>query len=291
MPARPGRASSVTWLMPMGTLLSFFLPRWLVVRFARALGPLLWRLDRRRAAALRTNLRHILGSRATAEELDRLSRQAFVHTLQSVFDLLRVPVLRRRITGLVEFDSSSLDRALAPGRGVIVATAHIANWDLSGAYIAALGYPISAVVEPVPGGWMKTFDRYRRATAMQTIPIPDTVGLRAAVRSARVIALVADRDLTGSGLACPAFDSSRSYPRGPAYYALRNHVPVAVGIINFQDRPGRPPYFVRVEPLDFAPTGRLGNDIDALTRLIAATLNSWISRYPDQWLVFDAGWQ
>ncbi|MFO7649781.1 MAG: hypothetical protein R6X13_00365, partial [bacterium] len=126
MPASTGRASSVTWLMPVGTLLQFFLPRWLVVRFARALGPLLWRVDRRRAAALRANLRHILGSRATAEELDRLSRQSFVHTLQSVFDLLRVPVLRRRITGLVEFDGSALDRTLAAGRGAIVATAHIA---------------------------------------------------------------------------------------------------------------------------------------------------------------------
>jgi KDO2-lipid IV(A) lauroyltransferase len=277
--------------MPVGTLLQFLLPRWFTVTVARALGPLAWRIDRRRAGALRANLSHVLGPAATPDELDRLGRRAFVHTLQSVFDLLRVPVLRRHITRLVEFDAGPLDRTLAAGRGVVVATAHIANWDLSGAFIAALGYPISAVVEPVPGGWMKTFDRYRRATAMQTIPIPDTVALRDAVRAGRVIALVADRDLTGSGITCPAFDSSRSYPRGPAYYALRNRVPVAVGIINFQDRPGRPPYFVRVEPLHFQPSGRLGDDVEALTRLIAATLNSWIARYPDQWLVFDAGWQ
>ncbi len=291
MPASRNRRSSVTWLMPLGTLVQFFLPRWFAVAIARALGPLLPRLDRARAATLRDNLRRILGPRATADELDRLCRRAFTHLLQNSFDLLRVPVLRRRITGLVECDPAPLNAALAAGRGAIVVTAHIGNWDLSGAYIAALGYPISAVVEPVPGGWMQAFDRYRRATAMQTIPIPDAAALRAAVRAGRVVALVADRDLTGAGITCPAFGAARRYPRGPAYYALRHRLPLLIGIISFMQRPGRPPYRIDLEPVRFTPSGRLAEDVESLTRVLAARLNDWIARYADQWLVFEPGWQ
>jgi KDO2-lipid IV(A) lauroyltransferase len=277
--------------MPLGTIAQFFLPRWFTVLVARLLGPLMPGLDPRRAATVRDNLRRILGPRATAEEIDRLSRRVFTHTLQNTFDLLRLPVLRRQVVALAEFDRAPLDCAFNGGRGVILATAHIANWDLAGAFIAALGYPISAVVEPVPGGWMKTFDRYRRATALQTIPIPDTAALRSAVRSGRIVALVADRDLTGGGLGCPAFGAERSFPRGPAFFALRNDVPMVIGIINFQHRPGRPPYFVRVEPIEFTPSGSLGADIDELTRRTAARLNEWIARYPDQWLVFQPAWR
>jgi KDO2-lipid IV(A) lauroyltransferase len=277
--------------MPLGTLAQFFIPRWLTVRVARLLGPLMPGLAPRRAATVRDNLRRILGPRATADELDHLCRSTFTNLLQNTFDLLRLPVLRRRVACLAEFDRSPLDAAVSQGRGVILATAHVANWDLAGAFIAALGYPISAVVEPVPGGWMETFDRYRRATAMETIPIPDTAGLRTAVRSGRVIALVADRDLTGNGLDCPAFGASRSFPRGPAFFALRNRVPLVIGIINFQGRPGRPPYHVRVEPVEFTPTGAFAADVDELTRRLAARLNGWVARYPDQWLVFQPGWR
>jgi KDO2-lipid IV(A) lauroyltransferase len=291
MRARGEPQSPVTWLMPLGTILQFMLPRWLTVRIARVAGAIVYLLNKKGRARFEENLRHTLGAGATEAEIARAARRLFVRLVTNYLDLLRTPVLRRRVAKLADYDPRTLDAALAKGRGCIVVTAHIGNWDLAGAILGALGYPISAVVEPVPGGWARTFNRYRSATAMETIPMQDRARISDALERRRLLALVSDRDLTGNGILCPAFDAQRYYPRGPAAYALRFGCPVAVGCLVFQDRPGRPPYFVHVEPLDFTASGDMDADVLELTGAIAHRLNGLIGQFPDQWLVFRAGWQ
>jgi len=290
--ARRERGLALTWLMPLCTLVQFMLPRRVVARIAELVGRALFRLNRRQRSRLIENYRHILGPEAGPEELKDRARRAMVNLVVGFADLLRVPVMKGRVAGIAEFDAEHIDRVVATSPGAVLVTPHLGNWDLAGVFMAARGYPISAVVEPIPRGWTTTFNRYRNATAMETIPIPDHRAIAQALERGRLLALVADRDLTGRGIPCPAFDTSRSYPKGPAAYALRYRVPVVVGYFVHQRRPGRPPYFGRIyPPLQFRPTGDMDADIAAFTRLIAVELNRLIARYPDQWLVFNAGWQ
>jgi KDO2-lipid IV(A) lauroyltransferase len=237
------------------------------------------------------NCRHVMGRGTPEPELEAATERLFIHLVTNYLDLLRVPVLRRRVTTLVQLDRRAVDELMAGNRGVVVVTGHIGNHDLAGAYMAASGFPISAVVEPVPGGWAKTFNRYRGATSMETIPIPDRPAMVKALERGRMLALVSDRDLTGRGILCPAFDSYRYYPKGAAAYTLRFKTPLLIAACVFQYEPGRPPYRIVYWPLEFAPTGDGNVDIPALTRLIAENINEFIRRYPDQWLVFKAGWQ
>jgi lauroyl/myristoyl acyltransferase len=102
---------------------------------------------------------------------------------------------------------------------------------------------------------------------------------------------VSDRDLTGSGILCPAFDSHRYYPKGAAVYSLRLNAPLIVAAMVFQHERGRRPYRVVYKSLEFSPAGNANEDVAALVRLIAAELNDMIRRFPDQWLVFKAGWR
>jgi KDO2-lipid IV(A) lauroyltransferase len=278
--------------MPVATITQFMLPRWVVVRIALLVGRLAWHLNRRQRERLLQNLRHVLGPAADEAAIRRHGRQAFANFAVNYADLLRIPVLRKRLAGIGDFEPVVLDRVMAQGRGYVLVTAHLGNWDLAGAFLAARGYPISAVVEPIPRGWTRTFNRYRSATNLEAIPIPERERTARALERRRLLALVADRDLTGRGLACPAFDAVRSFPRGPAVYALRYGVPVVLGYCVFQHRPGRPPYLGVVEPpFEFSPSGDMTADIDDLTRIIAERLNRLIAEYPDQWLVFKAGWQ
>jgi KDO2-lipid IV(A) lauroyltransferase len=275
--------------MPVGTLIQFVLPRWLIVAIARAAGSVAWRFNHSKRRRIEENLTHILGRSAPAGQIEAAGRRVFRNLAVNYADLLRTPVLRRRIAQLVDFDTVDLDRTMGAGRGVILVTAHIGNWDLAGALLASRGYPTSAVVEPIPRGWTRTFNRYRSITSMEAIPIPDRRGVVRAIRRGRLLALVSDRDLTGRGLLCAAFDAARSYPRGPAAYALRFGVPVVLGYLVFQPGPGRRPYRGVIEPL--APADACATDVDGLTQLIASRLNEIIATYPDQWLVFNAGWQ
>lgn len=291
MPRSKERQAAITWLMPLGTIIQFMLPRWVMVRIARPAGVLAYHLNRKGRERLMDNCRHILGPGTPESEIRATTRRLFFHYVLNVLDLMRVPVMKRRVTALVELDPLVVDRMMAEDRGIVVVTAHMGNYDLAGVFMAARGYPMSAVVEPVPGGWARTYDRYRRATAMETIPIPDRRAMIRALHRHRMLALVSDRDLTGSGLLCPAFDSHRHFPKGAAVYSLRFNAPLIVAGMIFQHEPGRPPYRMVYKQLDFTPTGNMDADVTALTRLIAAEINNLIRRFPDQWLVFNAKWQ
>ncbi|MBN2538283.1 lysophospholipid acyltransferase family protein [candidate division WOR-3 bacterium] len=286
------RRTPLVWLMPLATLAQFMLPRWIVVRIARLAGRLAFRWNRRQRERLIRNYRHILGPGAGEPAVRQMARRAFINVVTNYLDLLRVPVLRRRVTELVSGDHSLLARALKQGRGAVIVTAHIGNWDLAGACLGALGYPVSAVFEPVPSGWARTFNRYRSATGLHAIPMTDKAGIGRALRSGRALALVSDRDLTGRGVPCHSFDAVRSFPRGPAGYALKCGAPMLLGAVLFDGRHGRPPYRIHIDPpLSFEATGDLDADIVSLTRLIAGRINSLIARFPDQWLVFRADWR
>lgn len=277
--------------MPLGTIIQFMLPRWVMVRLARVVGNLYYHFNRKGREKFMDNCRHVLAPGTPESEIRAAARRLFFHYILNVLDLVRVPVMRRRVTAMVEFDSREADRVVALNRGVVVVTGHLGNHELAGVFMAANGYPMSAVVEPVPGGWAETYNRYRSATAMETIPIPNRKTMIRALRQRRMLALVSDRDLTGNGLLCPAFDSHRYYPRGAAAYSLRFRAPVVVAGLVFQHEPGRRPYRMVYKSVDFTPTGDASCDVAALTRLIAAELNDLIRRFPDQWLVFKGAWQ
>ncbi len=278
--------------MPVGTLLQFLLPRFLVVPIASFLGTVSFLLNERQRSRLIENYRHILGAKTPDTVLRKTALQAFRNLAVFYADLLRIPVMKRRVARLGELNSKKLNAALARNKGVILVTAHIGNWDLAGVFLSALGYPLSAVVEPVPGDWMKTFNRYRSACAMETIPIPERHRIIQALQKGRVVALVADRDLTGRGILCPAFNAQRSFPRGPAAYSLRYNAPILVGYFVRQKKRNRPPYRgVIYGPINFEPSGEQEKDIVKLTNLVAKELNRIIAMYPDQWLVFKADWQ
>ncbi|MEO0010259.1 MAG: lysophospholipid acyltransferase family protein [candidate division WOR-3 bacterium] len=286
------RNFAITWLMPLGTLLQFMLPRWLVTKIAIFIGGLACRLNPRKREKLIENYRHILGRQRSQAELTQIACQAFKNLALFYADLLRVPVMKKKIVLLGTFDPRNINRVLKQNRSAILVTAHIGNWDLAGVFLTALGYPLSAVVEPIPGGWTKTFDRYRRACAMETIPIPEHNRINRAIERGKIVALVADRDLTGHGILCPAFDAYRFFPKGPAVYALRHRIPVVIGYFIYQKRKNLPPYIGVIEPpIEFQPTANMDEDIHRLTSIIASKLNQIISSYPDQWLVFNADWK
>ncbi|MEO0082325.1 MAG: lysophospholipid acyltransferase family protein [candidate division WOR-3 bacterium] len=285
------RRSPVTWLLPLGTMVQFFLPRWAVLPVARFAGTVAFFLNHGQRKRVLENLRHVLGAGASEKTIARTARQTFVNLVIGYLDLMRGPVLKRRIVNWTEYRPGNLEAALKFGRGAILVTGHVGNWDLAAIFMTAYGYPLSAVVEPIPAGWTETFNRYRCLAEMEAIPIPERRKIADAIKRRRLLALVADRDLTGNGVVCPSFDSHRSFPRGPAAYALKYGLPVVVGCYVLQDRPGHRPYYGEVNPaLEFQPTGDMARDIEDFTRLIARCLDDLVRRYPDQWFAFRAGW-
>jgi KDO2-lipid IV(A) lauroyltransferase len=200
--------------------------------------------------------------------------------------------IRRRLT--LE-GREHLDAAVAAGRGTIFASPHLGNWDAGGAWLAASGYPATAVVERLrPAELYERFAAYRRGLGLELLPLDDGSetmrGVLRALRAGRVVGLVCDRDLTGGGLPVRLFGAATVMPGGPASLALRTGatlLPCAV----YQDRRRGHWHAVIRPPLRPEPSGDSRADVQALTQRLADEFERLIARAPDQWHVLSHHWR
>lgn len=279
-------------LMPLATLLQVFLPRWFTIWLARFLGIIYFGVAQKRRQLIYENMQHIFGSAIKASEISRHTRQLFINFAICLADLLRAPLLNKaKLLNMVQFvGEENFKQAIAKGRGVVLITAHIGNWDLAGVFLSRLGYKLVAVVEPIPKGVTQAMNRYRGIGGMELIPLTDKNNSERVLEQKKVLVLLADRDLTGRGFELPCFDAKRSFPKGPAAFALKYEAPLIFGYFVLNPKRGKP-YLGVIEPeINFRKTGDFKEDVFNLTQLIARRINSLISEYPCQWFVFKANW-
>lgn len=285
--------------------------RWLAAwRFVRGLpepaalslgtvgGLLFYRLDARRRAALRANLRQVLGPEVPPRRLERVVRKGFVSYGRYWAEAFRLEDLsqaeiRRRMP--LE-GREHLDKALAAGRGIVFATPHLGNWDVGGAWLVANGYPTTVVVERLrPVEVYERFVAYRENLGMRLLPLdhgPETFRqVIRALRAGQLVALVCDRDLTGGGIPVTLFGRRATMPGGPASLALRTGAALLPCAI-YQDR-ARPGWWdaIVLPPLKVEPSGDGRADVTALTQALASSFEQLIARAPEQWHVLSEHWR
>jgi phosphatidylinositol dimannoside acyltransferase len=135
------------------------------------------------------------------------------------------------------------------------------------------------------------FRENREALGMDVISLDPNGGagrrLSEALAKNRIVALVADRDLTGKGIPVEMFGRVRKLPTGPAALSISSGAPVViVGI--FDDGDG---WHQVIGPTLVAErTTDRRADVTALTRRIAAEFERLISAAPANWHLFQPGW-
>lgn len=112
---------------------------------------------------------------------------------------------QRIVDTVVTTNEQPLREGFGRGGGAIVALPHMANWDLAGAWACLTGMPVTTVAERLrPEALYQRFVGYREALGMEVIALAgagNPLGsLRAALQRGRLVCLLADRDLTGSGV-------------------------------------------------------------------------------------------
>ena len=269
------------------------LPAPLAFALGRVGGLLYLRLDPERRDALTANLAQVLGPSAGRRELERAVRRGFASYGRYWVEAFRLEDLtpaeirrRLRIEG-----RHHIDTALAAGRGAIFASPHIGNWDAGGAWLAASGYPATAVVERLrPTELYERFAAYRRALGLELLPLDDGSetlrGVIRALRDGRLACLVCDRDLTGGGLEVRLFGGRAVMPGGPASIALKTGAPLLPCTVYHDRRPGRWRAVVH-PPLRPEPTGDPRKDTQALTQRLAEEFETLIAAAPTQWHVLS----
>lgn len=182
------------------------------------------------------------------------------------------------------------DEALSKGKGVIVLTAHLGNWELGGVVVALLGYPFWVVALPHKHKMVNNFfNRQRESKGIKVIPLGKAV--RASLNVLKengVLALAGDRDFTEKGIILDFFGKPAFFPEGPAAFSLKTGAAI---VPCFMVRNKDDSFTLRIEkPLEFIPTGNREEDLREIITRYKAIFEDYIRRYPDQWYMFRRFW-
>ena len=183
-----------------------------------------------------------------------------------------------------------IDEALSLGRGLIVVSAHIGNWELGGAVLGLLGYPVDAITLTHSHKAVNDFFNGKRAsTGLRVIPLEKAVrGVFSALNRNEIVCILGDRDFTRGGIVLDLFGLPAMIPKGPAVFSLRNKTPILISFM-LQESAGRS-RLVFSAPIKFAPAGDYEKDVRMLTELYLRQLEDCIRKYPGQWSMFRRFW-
>ncbi len=290
-------ASATSHLWFPGTL--FFashFPRRIAYPMARAFGGTYFRLRPKYLSAIRSNLAIILKEEASSERVARLADEMVRGHSSAWLDFLhfasRPPAESARLVESVE-GFSHLVAGRAAGKGVLLLTAHLGNWEVGGLMLAEVRQPIHVVLVPdIFPGVEKARRRLHSRAGVTEIPIDNSFGptlavLRALEQNA-IVAMQGDRDFNNTGIAVPFFGRDAFFPRGPFRVAMATGATVLPAFI-LRTEDGRYRAIIE-EPLSIVR----GPDRDASLRenlaRYVAILERYIRAHPEQWYCFYPFW-
>jgi lauroyl/myristoyl acyltransferase len=184
-----------------------------------------------------------------------------------------------------------LEAAVAENKGVILVTPHLGGWDFGGAWFASKGYKAMVVVEPLePPELFEWFAEMRRGLGLEIVPLGPSAGTTVLrrIKEGGIVALLCDRDLSGTGVPVTFFGEETTLPSGPATLALRTGAPLLPVAVYFEGRTGH--RGVVRPPIPVERTGGFREDVARVMQQVADEFEALIEQAPSQWHLFQPNW-
>jgi len=273
-------------------LIGFFghiLPRWLMLWLAVLIGNFYWAVMKGDREMVRRNLSRILGD---PSQVGPTVRRLYVRYAKYLVDYTRMDLLRgKHLRRLVRgFEGKEyFDQAMARGKGTLILTAHLGNWEMGGIFLSLMGYSLTVITAPDVEARLHEFRvRLRQEQQIKVVTLDDTMASSLAVLKAlqanELVALLGDRDLFGKGIPVVFFGERVFFPIGPALLAYLSEAPLIPTFV-LMDQDDK--YLCLAEPpIVLHRTGKRDQDLAESTQRIATALEKFIRKYPDQWYTF-----
>ncbi|MFD0377505.1 phosphatidylinositol mannoside acyltransferase [Streptomyces sp. NPDC059525] len=270
------------------------LPEPVAAALGRKIADVAWKRRGKSVLRLESNLARVVPD-AGPERLRALSQAGMRSYMRYWMESFRLPAMdpRRFGTDVSIKDEHILREALASGRGVIVALPHLANWDLAGAWVTGhVGVPFTTVAERLkPESLYDRFVAYRQSLGMEVLPHSGGAAfgtLARRLRSGGLICLVADRDLSSSGVEVDFFGATARMPAGPALLAQQTGAALLPVTLSYGDAPKM---YGRIHPeVEVPGTGTRAEKTAAMTQSVADAFASGIAEHPEDWHMLQRLW-
>lgn len=262
------------------------------------LGKLLYHLAPVRRGTVLSNLRRVFGEEAPAERIERLAQASYEHLARSAAEWLRVRWLseaRRRAMARVE-NLGALRAALDGGRGALILTGHLGNWEIAPLLMRASfrerGPWCHVLRRPIRPRWLERLlvGRFRDhgfGVLPKAESLPEILRL---LRAGRAVAFVMDQHASRrDGVTVELFGHPATVFRSLAVVALRTGAPV-LPFASWREPDGT--HVLRFE--EEVPPVReatFAGSVEASTQAYMRVLERLILAHPEQWLWMHRLWK
>ena len=187
-----------------------------------------------------------------------------------------------------------LNEVLQKGKGGIVVSAHVGNWEMGGAALPMLGFPLSVVALAHKDSRVNALFNAQREV-FGAMVIQTDVAVRRVVEHLqmnRLVAILADRDFGNRGIVMDFFGRKTMIPKGAAFFSLKTGAPI-IPVFFLRTAEGHfeiniyPP----IEP-PHLPGGKITDQTVAdYIQKYLTIIEDEIRKNPSQWLLFREFWQ
>lgn len=282
-------------LIPLVCLLRA-LPPGIALRLAATLGRFAFDIlgFRRRIAMANLRARLGQGPASSSDEagLAGIGSDCYAGFAMSMAEFARLPLLTPEyVEKYIEVEGTEhLDSALQGGRGGVLVTGHYGSWELMGAVLVMMGYPITFAIgvqrNPLVQNLMNNF---RRAVGIDLVKATSALSLARTVKSNKFVAMLSDQDAGSEGVFVDFLGTGASTPQGPARLALLTGSPLITGFITRLDTAR---HLIRLEPpVNEDPDMTREEAIRHITQEYTRTLESYVRKRPDHWLWGHRRWK
>lgn len=202
-------------------------------------------------------------------QLDKNKLRSYFHTIQG---------------------ESHLKKALAAGKGVLLISAHVGNWEVGGHLLRSLDYPLTVVGLPHNTAQTNALVTHLRTlSGIEIIEVGQSdfsvVQILNALRRNRIVAMIGDRDHLGTGRPTRFLGKQLRMPGGPVILAMISGAALMPTFV-LEDTDGT--YRAIIEPaLVIDRQGDRNRAIDCNLQRLAQVFETYIRQFPEQWYCPD----
>lgn len=270
------------------------IPENIISFFGKTLGTLIYYTDFPHRRIVKRNLKFVY-SEWNDEEISKVARSIFQNVGITLFEILQMAFFSKedflrniRIRG-----EEYLNNAVAGGKGVIIISAHLGNWEAASLFSPCyFGYPVTVVARNIESGfanrWMLKFrSRFGNSVIDKEGALPEMTNT---LRSGKILALLIDQGTKRSeGVELLFFGKNVTVTPAAAMLALRCKSPV-LPVFCVREDDGKLTIIIE-PPVQLIRTNNLRDDLKTNTQAMTDIIEKAVRKYPDQWLWLHKRWK
>jgi len=239
------------------------------------------------------NLRAAFGSEKTEGEIRAIAMKVFQNIAKNAVEMVNFPKINAsNLDRFVRMENAQiLDEGYRKGKGILVLTAHIGNWELMALTLRVKGYPGVTIGKKI---YFHKYDRYlnmlRRVHDVNVIYRDESPkNMLKVLKKNWIVGIVADQDIDSiDGVFVNFFGRPAYTPAGPVVLArVSGAALIPVFIVRENGR-----HVLKVEkPIELADTGDKEKDVINNTQKWSDVIELFVKRYPDQWVWMHRRWK